>query len=86
MRLKRKVGDKGQVVIPKEIRKKKNIHPNTNVYFSIEGDKVVIQRENDKLSEVLSRISKKSEGTTETSDEYHSEEIEKRLKKSDMET
>lgn len=84
MKLKRKIGKKGQVVIPKDIREEKNVHPNNNVYFSIQDGKVVIEKEDKKLSEVLSEISKKSKGKTETSKHYHNQEIEKRLKKADL--
>ena len=37
-----KVGSRYQVVIPKEIRKKLNIDPHSEVLVSQEGDKIVI--------------------------------------------
>mgnify|MGYP000252062299 CR=1 FL=1 len=39
----RKVGPKGQVVIPKEIRKIMGITPETKVYISLENGKIVLR-------------------------------------------
>lgn len=84
MKLKRKVGERGQVVIPKDLREEKGLHPKNNVYFTIEDGKIVIEKGNKKLTDVLSRISKKSMGSTKTSDEYHTEEVERRLEKAQI--
>jgi antitoxin PrlF len=37
-----KVGAKGQVVIPKELREKAGLHPGSEVTFELEGDRVVV--------------------------------------------
>ena len=37
-----KVGAKGQVVIPKELREHAGIHPGTGVDFSLDGDRLVL--------------------------------------------
>jgi len=39
-----KVGQRGQVVIPKKIREEKNIHPGDTVQFHLEGENVVIKK------------------------------------------
>ena len=39
----RKIGPKGQVVIPKEIRRIVGIKPETKVYISLEDEKIVIR-------------------------------------------
>ncbi|MGH7921206.1 MAG: AbrB/MazE/SpoVT family DNA-binding domain-containing protein [Candidatus Dormibacteraceae bacterium] len=37
-----KVGAKGQVVIPKELREQVGLYPGTAVAFSLDGDRVVV--------------------------------------------
>jgi AbrB family looped-hinge helix DNA binding protein len=37
-----RVGAKGQVVIPKDLRDKAGIHPGTEVEFRLDGDTVVV--------------------------------------------
>lgn len=46
MEFERKVGPKGQVVIPREIRRITGISPNSKVLISIEDKSVVIKKEN----------------------------------------
>ena len=43
--MKREVGDKGQVVLPKDIRDHLNIRPGTKVIFEIRGDEIVLRPE-----------------------------------------
>lgn len=44
---------KGQIVIPKEIREKFGIMPGDAVIFKIQGNKVVIEKIQEKMSEIL---------------------------------
>jgi antitoxin PrlF len=37
-----RVGAKGQVVIPKELRDRVGLHPGTEVTFGLDGDRVVV--------------------------------------------
>jgi antitoxin PrlF len=37
-----RIGSKGQVVIPKELRERAGLHPGTQVDFEIDGDKVTL--------------------------------------------
>lgn len=37
-----KVGAKGQVVIPKELREQVGLHPGTEVSFALDGGRVVV--------------------------------------------
>jgi AbrB family looped-hinge helix DNA binding protein len=37
-----RVGSKGQVVIPKDLRDRLGLHPGTEVDFSLDGERVVI--------------------------------------------
>lgn len=45
MYISRKVGEKGQVVIPDEIRREKGIAPGTIVYFDVEGDAITVRKQ-----------------------------------------
>lgn len=40
-----KVGEKGQVVIPKPIRDRFNIHPNTKLVFDVEEEKIILKKQ-----------------------------------------
>lgn len=40
----RRVGSKGQVVIPKELRERAGLHPGTEVDFEIDGDRITLVR------------------------------------------
>ncbi len=37
-----RVGAKGQVVIPKDIRERAGIHPGTEVDFELEGERILV--------------------------------------------
>lgn len=39
-----RIGSKGQVVIPKELRERAGLHPGALVDFEIEGDRVTLVR------------------------------------------
>ena len=43
LRLKSKLGPKGQAVIPKEIRELMGIRPGSEVVFEVRGDEVVVK-------------------------------------------
>lgn len=64
MKLKVKVGPKGQIVIPKPIRDKMGINPADVVLLDIEGERAVVEavRWNpvEKLSEISRRVGTKS--------------------------
>ncbi len=45
MQMKRAVGEKGQIVLPKDIRDYLNIKPGTRVIFEVRGKEVVIKLE-----------------------------------------
>ncbi|MBD3255795.1 MAG: AbrB/MazE/SpoVT family DNA-binding domain-containing protein [Candidatus Lokiarchaeota archaeon] len=48
-----KMSKKGQIVIPKEIRKKFGIQPGDALIFDIQGDKITISKIEEKMSEIL---------------------------------
>ena len=62
IRLKSRVGEKGQIVIPKPIREQLHISPATELLFDVEDDKVIMAKRSDRevISELLTRWKKKT--------------------------
>ncbi|KKN62073.1 hypothetical protein LCGC14_0515680 [marine sediment metagenome] len=48
-----KMSKKGQIVIPKEIREKFGIMPGDAVIFKMRGNKIIIEKIQEKMSEIL---------------------------------
>lgn len=48
-----KVSKKGQIVIPKEIRERFGIMPGDAVIFKVKGDKIIIEKVDQKMSDIL---------------------------------
>lgn len=80
MKLRRKVGQKGQVVIPKDIREKLGIKPNTEVLFTKKDDRVIIEKKDKKT---LSEISRELEDEITNNKDFKSSDkaYEERMKK-----
>ena len=55
---KRKIGPKGQIVIPQAIRKALKMEPGTNVVVGLEGDKVIVKKPDFDAVAVFRRIAK----------------------------
>ncbi len=55
----RKVGPKGQVVIPTEMRKLAGIRPESTVVFTWEGDKIILDKKKQDLGKKLRELVKK---------------------------
>ncbi|MBS3074031.1 AbrB/MazE/SpoVT family DNA-binding domain-containing protein [Candidatus Pacearchaeota archaeon] len=67
MIIKRPIGEKGQVVIPKDIRELLNLNRGENVIFEIKNSEVKLKREDPQkfLEEFFSTIKKKRSITPE---------------------
>jgi len=48
-----KMSKKGQIVIPKEIRERFGIMPGDAVIFKVKGDKIIIEKIDQKMSDIL---------------------------------
>ena len=48
LKLSASVGEKGQVVIPKPLRDLFDIAPHTDLSFSVEGDRIILEKKNPK--------------------------------------
>ncbi|MEM0054185.1 MAG: AbrB/MazE/SpoVT family DNA-binding domain-containing protein [Nitrososphaeria archaeon] len=77
----RKVGPKGQVVIPKEIRRIVGIRPESKVYISLEGERIIIRtRKEGSVDEFLKIIpeERRKRITIEDIKKHYEEEMEER--------
>ncbi len=45
MIIKREIGEKGQVVIPKDIREHLGLNIGANILFEVKGDEIIIRKE-----------------------------------------
>ncbi len=54
-----KVGPKGQVVIPKVMRRALNVHPGSKVVFKLEGDRLLLERAETDSVALFERIASK---------------------------
>lgn len=72
--LESKVGQRGQVVIPKALRDALNIRPGMRLRFRAEGDTIVISSGGDVLEKYLSEIPKRPEPEdVDWDEEYYSQ-------------
>jgi AbrB family looped-hinge helix DNA binding protein len=77
----RKVGSKGQVIIPKAMRKALKIEPGSKVLFKLEGDKIILKRYFDAVA-VFERIAKETNYNKEIDPHAaYEEELEERRKR-----
>ncbi len=60
----RKVGPKGQVVIPKDFRDEMNIRPGSKVEFEYTEDGILIKREDEETEKVFEKVAKKGKKVT----------------------
>jgi len=70
-----KVGPKGQVVIPRALRKALRIHPGSRVIFRLEGDRVVLRRPEVDAVALLERIARKGPSVTRIPPHLYEEEL-----------
>ena len=62
MEMKREVGEKGQIVIPKPIRNQFNIHSDTELIFDVEDEKIILKKKKsglDILADFVNAVKKK---------------------------
>jgi AbrB family looped-hinge helix DNA binding protein len=78
----RKVGSKGQVVIPKAMRKALKIDPGSKVSFRLEGDTVIVEKAFFDAVAVFKRIAKETEYNKEIDPHAaYEEELEERARR-----
>ncbi len=77
----RKVGPKGQVVIPQAIRKALKMEPGTNVVVSLEDGKVVMKKPAFDAVAVFERAAKQIHYNKKIDPHAYEEELEERYKR-----
>ena len=70
-----KVGPKGQVVIPRALRKALKIYPGSKVVFRLEGDKTVLYRPEVDTASLLEKIAMKGRSVTRIRPHLYEEEL-----------
>jgi len=75
-----KVGPKGQVVIPRAMRKALKIGPGSKVIVSMVDDQVVIEKSTDSAVSVFEAIAKGGQSVSFVEPHLYEEELEKRLR------
>ena len=78
----RKIGSKGQIVIPQAIRKVLKMEPGTDVVVSLEDDKVVVKKPDFDAVAVFRRIAKSGKSVSKFDpDANYEEELEERTRR-----
>ncbi len=71
-----RVGPKGQVVIPKNLREALKIGPGSEIIFRLEGDHVVLERETADPLETFGTISRKGKSISKINPHEYQTELE----------
>lgn len=77
----RKIGPKGELIIPEEFRKRIGIKPKTIVHFGLENHRIYIKPEKEDPVVVFKQIAETEPITKEISIKSREEEIEERWNK-----
>ncbi len=72
----RKVGPKGQVVIPKDFRKEMGIRPGSKVEFEYTDEGIVIRKEDENTEKVFEEVAKSGKQVSRKIDAHESYESE----------
>ncbi|MBI2937307.1 MAG: AbrB/MazE/SpoVT family DNA-binding domain-containing protein [Thaumarchaeota archaeon] len=73
-----KVGPKGQVVIPRALRKALKIHPGSKVVFTLEGDRIVLKKPKVDSVAIMERIARKGPSIKLIAPHLYEEELSER--------
>ena len=77
----RKVGPKGQVVIPRAMRKSLKIEPGSEVTFQLEDDRIVVKKRAFDAVAVFERAAKQIHYNKKIDPHAYEEELEERYKR-----
>jgi AbrB family looped-hinge helix DNA binding protein len=76
-----KVGSKGQVVIPRAIRKTLKIEPGSKVTFTLEDDKAILEKPASDAVAVFRRIAESGKSISKIDPYAYEEELEERTRR-----
>ena len=82
LKMKMRVGPKGQVVIPKEIRDEKKIYPGDEVFIELSDEGILIEKPKKDVIADFERIAKSVKYNKKISPHAYEEELEERWRKS----
>ena len=82
LKMKMKVGPKGQVVIPKDMRDKKNIRPGDEILMELGDEGILIEKPKRDIIADFKRIAENGKPVEEIDPHMYEEELEERWKKS----
>ncbi len=74
-----KVGPKGQVVIPRPLRKALRIHPGSRIVFRLEGEKLVLRPVEIDVAAVFEEIAKRGRSITKIPPHLYEDELATRI-------
>jgi AbrB family looped-hinge helix DNA binding protein len=77
----RKIGPKGQVVIPRTMRKALKIEPGSKVLFRLEDDKLIVKKPAFDAVAVFRRIAKEINYNKKVDPHAYEEELDERFKR-----
>ena len=77
----KKVGPKGQVVIPRAMRKALKIEPGSKVKFTLEDDKLILKKPAFDALAVFRRVARSGKSVDEIDPHAYEEELEERFKR-----
>lgn len=75
-----KVGAKGQVVIPKMMRKALKVHPGSKVVFKLEDGRLIVEKAGTDAVAILERIASKGKSVARVPDHAYEDELETRAR------
>jgi len=70
-----KVGPKGQVVIPRALRKALKIHPGSKVVFKLERERLILEKKSIDAVNTLENIAKKGPSVSKIDAHVYEEEL-----------
>ncbi|MBI4452999.1 AbrB/MazE/SpoVT family DNA-binding domain-containing protein [Candidatus Woesearchaeota archaeon] len=82
LKMKMKVGPKGQVVIPKEIRERENIMPDDELFIELSDRGILIEKPKMDIVADFKRIAESGKPVGKIDPHLYEEELEERWKKS----
>jgi AbrB family looped-hinge helix DNA binding protein len=79
MKLKRRIGERGQITVPKDMREQLGFLPNSDIYFSEEDGKLVLEKEDESFSDWSRELSEKIGKPEKNVEDYRKEQFEGRI-------
>lgn len=79
MKMERKIGERGQVTLPKDLREQLGFIPDSEVYFSEENGKIVLEKKGESFSEWAENLSGKFGKLDKSIKKYREDQMRQRF-------